>query len=97
MRKLTATRWENHSTARLASADDGKVVARCFPDVGENRKFTLNDFRELVKDGQKKHQHKNRLLNMAKDDLIHKLDKEGNLFCMLLTNLERCASNNHVR
>ena len=74
-----------------------KEYLQVLQHVGNNKKFTLAEFREKVKDGCKEHQHKNRLLNMAKDNHIRKLDEEGNLFCTLIENPERCASNNRVR
>ncbi len=61
---------------------------------GDNKKFTLEEFNKAVRDGLKIEQHQNRLMNMAKDGLIRKLNDEGTLFCTLLENPEKGSVTN---
>tara|TARA_R110002020_G_scaffold345291_1_gene559302 strand:+ start:181 stop:747 length:567 start_codon:yes stop_codon:yes gene_type:complete len=56
---------------------------------GNNKRFSLEDFRKAVKDGQKEKIHHNRLINMATDGLIKKLNDEGTLFSTPSSNPEK--------
>jgi len=56
---------------------------------GDNKRFTLDEFNKAVRDGQKKEQHQNRLMNMSADGVLRQLNDEGTLFCTLLSNPEK--------
>jgi hypothetical protein len=60
--------------------------------MGDNKRFTITEFRDAVKDGGSEATHKNRLLNMANDGHIKKLNAECTLFATPAINPERGIS-----